>query len=124
MTLEVDRIQTETGGPVELTEQSASKAWANLNGTGTIAVRGALNIASVTDNGAGNYTFNLSNAMVNANYVVAPSVNGDANKNNRYTLINDLAATSFNQRTLYIASDNSLQDQLYVLNTVNGTLAQ
>lgn len=47
--------------------QGSAKAWCNYNGTaGTI--RGSYNIASVTKNGTGDYTFNFTNAMPNANY--------------------------------------------------------
>jgi hypothetical protein len=49
--------------------QGSAKAWCNYNGTaGTI--RGSYNIASVTKNSAGNYTFNFTNAMPNTNYSV------------------------------------------------------
>lgn len=51
-------------------QQGLAKAWCNLNGTGTIAIRDSLNIASATDNGLGHYTFNISNDMGNANYAV------------------------------------------------------
>jgi hypothetical protein len=44
------------------------RAWCNLNGTGTIAIRGSGNISSVTDIGTGNYQYNLTNAMPDANY--------------------------------------------------------
>ena len=47
--------------------KGSAKAWCNYNGTaGTI--RGSYNIASVTKNSNGNYTFNFTNAMPNANY--------------------------------------------------------
>jgi hypothetical protein len=45
-----------------------AKAWANLNGTGTIALRGSLNISSVVDEGTGDYRFNFTNVKANANY--------------------------------------------------------
>ena len=43
-------------------------AWANLNGTGTIALRDSSGISSAVDNGTGDYTFNLSSSMADANY--------------------------------------------------------
>lgn len=49
----------------------AAKAWANFNGTGTVAVRDSLNVSSITDNGTGLYTLNFATAMANANYSVA-----------------------------------------------------
>jgi hypothetical protein len=46
------------------------KAWVNFNGTGTIAINDSLNVSSLTDNGTGDYTVNLSITMGNANYSV------------------------------------------------------
>jgi hypothetical protein len=57
-------------GPATLTGQTAAKAWFNLNGTGTIAGRASQNISSYTDNGTGDYTGNITSALVDANYAV------------------------------------------------------
>jgi hypothetical protein len=46
------------------------RAWVNFNGTGTVAIRGAGGVSSITDNGTGDYTVNFSTAMVDANYAV------------------------------------------------------
>jgi len=48
----------------------AIRAWANFNGTGTPSLNGSGNIASITDNGTGDYTLNFTNAMPDANYAV------------------------------------------------------
>ena len=55
-------------GPATLTGQYAAKAWVNLNGTGTIALRDSFNVSSTTDLGVGQYRFSFSSAMLNANY--------------------------------------------------------
>jgi len=65
--LHVDRIEKPGGAPVELTGQSAAKAWANLNPLNSL-LRDSFNVSSFTDNGTGDQTFNLTNAMVNGNY--------------------------------------------------------
>jgi len=44
------------------------RAWVNLDGTGTVAIRDSGNVSSITDNGTGNYTVNFTTAMVDANY--------------------------------------------------------
>lgn len=44
-------------------------AWVNFNGTGTVAIRSSYNVSSITDNGTGDYTVNLTNALSDANYV-------------------------------------------------------
>ena len=46
----------------------AARAWVNFNGTGTVAIRAAGNVSSITDNGTGDYTVNFTNAMPDANY--------------------------------------------------------
>ena len=64
-------------GPVTLTKQSAAKAWVNFNGTGTIAARDSFNLSSLTDNGTGDYTINLTSAMADTNYCVSLSATDD-----------------------------------------------
>lgn len=50
------------------------RAWVNFNGTGTVAIRASFNVSSITDNGTGNYTVNLTTALADANF--AAVVNG------------------------------------------------
>lgn len=45
-----------------------ARAWVNFNGTGTVAIRSSGNVTSITDNGVGDYTVNLTTAMPDANY--------------------------------------------------------
>jgi len=44
------------------------RAWVNFNGTGTVAIRASGNVSSITDNGTGKYTVNMTTAMPDANY--------------------------------------------------------
>ena len=48
----------------------ACRAWVNFNGTGTVAIRASGNVTSITDNGTGDYTVNLTTAMPDTNYAV------------------------------------------------------
>ena len=69
--LRTDTITASDGtSAVTLTKQSAAKAWANFNGTGTITVRKSFNNSSITDNGVGDCTLALSNSMNDANYAL------------------------------------------------------
>lgn len=52
---------------------TTAKAWVNFNGTGTVAIRAAYNVSSITDNGTGDYTANFTTAMGDANYFVTGS---------------------------------------------------
>lgn len=71
-TLRVNAIQNTSG-----VEQYLAKAWVNFNGTGTVAIRAAGNVSSITDNGVGDYTVNFTNALADANYSIATGVNYD-----------------------------------------------
>ena len=53
--------------------RGVAAAWANLNGTGTIALRDSENVSSVTDLGTGYYAFDLINVMANADYALVGS---------------------------------------------------
>ena len=60
--------------------QFTAKAWVNFNGTGTVAIRDSHNVSSITDNAAGIYQPNFTNALSNSNYsaVVTTGWGGDA----------------------------------------------
>ena len=62
--------------PMDTVAQGSSKAWVNFNGTGTVAIRRAFNVSSITDNGTGDYTVNFTNAMVDANYAASCNTDG------------------------------------------------
>jgi hypothetical protein len=67
--LRADTITASDGtSPVTLTGQYAAKAWINFDGTGTVSIRESESIASLVDNGTGDYTINFSNAMTDVNY--------------------------------------------------------
>ena len=69
-TLKADTIQSTSGGAATLTNPTAAKAWVNFNGTSTVAIRASNNVASITDNGTGDYTANFTSAITDANYAV------------------------------------------------------
>lgn len=52
----------------------AARAWVNFNGTGTVAINGAGNVGSITDNAVGNFTVNITTALPDTNYaaVITP----------------------------------------------------
>ena len=58
-------------GPIDLYKQSAAKAWANYDTTGTTEFRDSFNFSSLTDNNTGDTTLNVTNSFSNGNYTVA-----------------------------------------------------
>jgi len=76
-TLKLDTLSNKAGTasvPSDTIVSGTAKAWVNFDGTGTVAIRRAFNVSSITDNGAGAYTVNFTTAMADANY--ASSVYG------------------------------------------------
>lgn len=57
-----------------------ARAWVNFNGTGTVAIRAALNVTSITGNAVGDYTVNFTTALADANYSVCYG-GGDSGSN-------------------------------------------
>ena len=68
--LKVTTLSNQSGVtvPVDTVISGTAKAWVNFNGTGTVAIRRAFNVSTITDNGPGDYTVNFTTAMVDANY--------------------------------------------------------
>ena len=60
---------------VTLARQVAAKAWINFNGTSTIATRASFNVASITDNGTGDYGVTFTTAMIDNSYSITTSAN-------------------------------------------------
>lgn len=81
-TLKTNTIQDASGGnSMSLNDlnQGRAKAWFNLNGTGTISVRDSFGIASITDNGTGDYTPTFSTIRPSINYSYQGTTGNQAN---------------------------------------------
>ena len=62
-------VTSEGGAATQSLQQGLAKAWIRFNGSGTIAVTDSLNIASITDNGTGDYSNTFTNSMSNNDYL-------------------------------------------------------
>ena len=77
-TLKLDTLSNKAGTasvPSDTIVSGTAKAWVNFNGTGTVAIRRAFNVSSITDNGTGTYTVNFTTAMQDANYATCATGN-------------------------------------------------
>lgn len=110
-TLKVATIQDTSGNnsstPAGIASGTA-KAWVNFDGTfGTSpfteangGIRDSFNVSSVTDNGTGDYTVNITNALSSANYVVTTSYfSSTANANTCRVENSSMTTTAFNIET-------------------------
>lgn len=97
------------------------RAWVNFNGTSTVSIRGSANVTSITDNGTGDYTVNLTTAMPDTNYCgVALPNDGTAGTNLVVGCENQSrtkSTTAFHVWTAY--GGNGSNKTLYDVNTVN-----
>ena len=103
-----DGVAIGTGG---INQSRIAKAWANINGTGTISIRGSFNVSSLTDVGTGSYKVNFSTVMTDNNYVgfcAGAEVNSGTIQNHlfhlkRETPLSDILNTAY----IHVASANS-----------------
>jgi hypothetical protein len=100
------------------------RAWVNFNGTSTVAIRGSANVTSITDNGTGDYTVNLTTAMPDTNYCgVALPNDGTPGTNLVVGCENQTrtkSTSAFHVWTAY--GGNGVNKTLYDVNTVNVTI--
>lgn len=79
-----------------------ASAWCTFNGVGSVSITNDFNIASITDNGIGDYTLNFSTAMTDANYAVSITTNSVAGVNQ----IVSATTTALRIKTLQFDGDN------------------
>jgi hypothetical protein len=75
------------------------RAWVNFNGTGTVAIRASGNVSSITDNGTGNYTMNMTTALVDADYSITGFTTGNSTDNLRTISLAGVAGTGATTKT-------------------------
>jgi hypothetical protein len=84
------------------------RAWVNFNGTGTVAIRASGNVSSITDNGTGQYTVNLTSAMPDAN--AAPVVSASDNSLGQRASGAHMASSSSVRVGTFYPAINSFED--------------
>lgn len=84
-------VEVTTGSPLYY----GARCWINFNGTAaTIGTgRASVNVSSVTDGGAGNYTVNFSTAMPDADYATVIAGQANDTTNARYATLGSNAGT-------------------------------
>jgi hypothetical protein len=73
-TIKVDNLQTTGGAGLY-----PARAWSTFNGQGTVSITVSEGVSSITDNGTGLYTLNLSNSTTTAYQVISGSGLGVVN---------------------------------------------
>lgn len=65
--IRTDEISNPAGGPVQLTGQSAAKAWGRMDGAANLSILNSFNMASLLDSGVGAWTWNYANVFATTN---------------------------------------------------------
>jgi len=96
------------------------RAWVNFNGTSTIAIRASGNVSSITDNGTGDYTVNLTSAMPDANYSfsVLCGYNTGVSESTFATINTTVVPTTSAYRFKTRDTAGNIFDSTYVLSSV------
>jgi len=66
-------VKSDGGATTTSLQQGLTKAWSNLDGSGTAANRDSFNMSGVTDNAVGKYRLTFSNNMSNNDFSVSGS---------------------------------------------------
>jgi hypothetical protein len=122
-TITVTNIKA-TGETASRAVSGVATAWVNFNGTGTIATRDSVNVASLTDRGTGLYTLNYTSTMSSTDYSSTGSCADNATdataRNRMFTPSTLTASASFaNTYTTSATAD----DVALVCVSIHGDLA-
>lgn len=119
-TIKTETLSTPSNAtvPVDTVVNGTAKAWVNFNGTGTVAIRRAFNVSTITDNGPGNYTVNFTTAMVDVNYCAQGTSKYNASgtgQNVRFgagTYESDFTTTTLNVQTTSAGNNATTDSQM------------
>lgn len=108
-------------GPITLTGQSAAKAFAQFQGTGTAALTGSLNMSSLEDRATGKYTLNYTNTFANNNYSIGSHIRDGGGENDTRMICtsNDGGAMTQSLLKLYTGYHNASTSGAIVLDDPN-----
>jgi hypothetical protein len=96
-----------------VTSTTTAKAWIQFNGTGSVAIRAHFNVASLTDNGTGDYTITFTTAMADANYAVVGMTSEAGNPNRMMAQREDSTIVNTSVRVGTFTTGGTVSDELH-----------
>ena len=124
--IKADTLEHSTAGSLDTqyVVNGSAKAWVNFDGTASsITARDSFNIASITDNGTGQYTSNFSNSMTNDDFAHNITARLTTGSGAAFGSIRE-ASYSTNAMGIYIfLPDTNLADAVYIVASLHGDLA-
>lgn len=118
--IRVNTLKDRTGKEVTTT-----KAFCNLDGSGTAAIRSSFNISGITDNATGKFTHAFTNSFSDVNSITAGCNNyaNDTTSFNRYLSLPGAASASQVITWSVRADTLAIEDPEYLQFTQHGDLA-
>ncbi len=102
-------------------QQGLAKCWADYTTAASFVLNDSLNVASLTDEGAGDCTINIANDMASANYSVTSNVLGGLSGGTR--IFQNAAKAAGTYRQLSTSAGNTAGDIGNSYATIHGDLA-
>tara|TARA_R110000782_G_scaffold356_1_gene974 strand:+ start:340 stop:729 length:390 start_codon:yes stop_codon:yes gene_type:complete len=99
-TIKTTTLSTQGGStvPVDTVVNGTAKAWVNFDGTGTVSIRRAFNVSSITDIGVGYYQINLTTALTDTDFSVVPTCSNGSWYSNSAEPLSSYAVTTTSAR--------------------------
>ena len=106
----VSKLDTATGSAPSY----SARAWVNFNGTSVVAINASGNVTSITDNGTGYYTVNMTTAMSDTNYALVISAVPSPSYNSTRTYNTGGYYTSSSAFVIETYSNAAFEDYAYI----------
>ena len=119
-TLNVNTVQSSTSNPPIFKNSGGdvagtlARAWVSFNGRNTVTINESFNVTSITDNGNGDYTVNLTTPTANTNSAVFASGARDIKTNNNYCRPNQVEQISTAIRVTTWDSGSTKEDHTII----------
>ena len=125
-TLKADTLTHSTAGSLatNFVVNGSAKAWVHAEGDASgAAAADSFNVASMADNGTGDYDMNMSNAMSSARYMAAVTMGDDQDSSNGADLVGSAGMASSSTVRMRSHNTSSHTDAPYAGCSVHGDLA-
>ena len=120
-TIKVDNIRIASES-VSRPVTGVAAAWANIDGIGTVSIRGSLNSSTIFDRGTGRYEVSLTNSLASINSSAVAEGNAGLGQFNRVCSVM-LDYPDAVELTCFNTDSNGKIDLNYVMYQVHGGLA-
>ena len=125
-TLKADTLTHSTAGSLatNFVVNGSAKAWVHAEGDASgAAAADSFNVASMADNGTGDYDMNMSSAMNSIRYMAAVTMGHDSDTNSGADLVGSAGIASSSTVRMRCHNTSSHQDGSYAGCSVHGDLA-